>query len=106
VRSTLDRLSCGRLRLAEVLETLSMGRRVAVRGVADPPRHLALVPTATTWQMLAAAPRARFNPNRIDTLMAVRAGSVATSEIVQSCVITPRIGRRLRPWTPATRCST
>jgi uncharacterized protein (TIGR03083 family) len=46
-------------------------------------RCLALVPTITTWQMLAAAPRARFNPNHINTLLAVRAGSVATPEIVQ-----------------------
>jgi uncharacterized protein (TIGR03083 family) len=33
--------------------------------------------------MLAAAPQARFNPNRINTLLALRAGSVAPSEIVQ-----------------------
>ena len=51
--------------------------------VRDVAGHLALVPTITTWQMLSAAPRARFNPNRINTLLAVRAGSVATSEIVQ-----------------------
>jgi uncharacterized protein (TIGR03083 family) len=76
-----------RLRVAEMLDTLSPsewdtaslceGRRV--RDVAG---HLALVPTITTRQMLAAAPQARFNPNRINTLLAVRAGSVATSEIV------------------------
>src|SRR4051794_7400794 len=33
--------------------------------------------------MIAAAPRARFNPNRINTLLAMRAGSAATTEIVQ-----------------------
>ncbi len=77
-----------RLRLAEMLDTLSpsewdtpsLCEGWRVRDVAG---HLALVPTITTWQMLAAAPRARFNPNRINTLLAVRAGSVATSEIVQ-----------------------
>ncbi len=77
-----------RLGLAEMLETLSPSEWDAdslcegwrVRDVAG---HLALVPTITTWQMLAAAPHARFNPNRINTLLAVRAGSVATSEIVQ-----------------------
>lgn len=77
-----------RLRLAEMLDTLSPSEwDVAslcegwrVRDVAG---HLALVPTITTWQMLAAAPRARFNPNRINTLLAVRAGSVGTAGIVR-----------------------
>lgn len=77
-----------RLRLAEMLDTLSpsewdtasLCKGWRVRDVAG---HLALVPTITTWQMLAAAPRARFDPNRINTLLAVRAGSLATSTIVQ-----------------------
>lgn len=77
-----------RLRLAEVLDTLrpsewdtaSLCEGWRVRDVAG---HLALVSTVTTWQMLAAAPRAHFNPNRINTLLAVQAGSVATSDIVQ-----------------------
>jgi uncharacterized protein (TIGR03083 family) len=77
-----------RLRLAEMLDTLgprewdaaSLCEGWRVRDVAG---HLALVPTITTWQMLVAAPRARFNPDRINTLLAVRAGSVGTSEIVQ-----------------------
>ena len=77
-----------RLRLAEMLDTLSPSEWDAASlcegwRVRDVAGHLALVPTITTWQMLAAAPRARFNPNRINTLLAVRAGSVATSEIVQ-----------------------
>ena len=77
-----------RLRLAEMLDTLSPGEWDAASlcegwRVRDVAGHLALVPTITTWQMLAAAPRARFNPNRINTLLAVRAGSVATSEIVR-----------------------
>jgi len=77
-----------RLRLAEMLDTLSPSEWDAASlcegwRVRDVAGHLALVPTITTWQMLAAAPRARFNPNRINTLLAVRAGSVGTSEIVQ-----------------------
>ena len=77
-----------RLRLADLLDTLSPSEWDAASlcqgwRVRDVAGHLALVPTITTWQMLAAAPRARFNPNRINTLLAVRAGSVATSQIVQ-----------------------
>ena len=77
-----------RLRLAEMLDTLSPSEWDAASlcagwRVRDVAGHLALVPTITTWQLLAAAPRARCNPNRINTLLAVRAGSVATSEIVQ-----------------------
>ena len=77
-----------RLRLADMLDTLSPTEWDAASlcegwRVRDVAGHLALVPTITTWQMLAAAPRARFNPNRINTLLAVRAGSVPTSQIVQ-----------------------
>ena len=77
-----------RLGIAEMLDTLNPGEWDAASlcegwRVRDVAGHLALVPTITTWQMLAAAPRARFNPNRINTLLAVRAGSVATTEIVR-----------------------
>jgi uncharacterized protein (TIGR03083 family) len=77
-----------RLRVAEMLDTLSPSEWDAASlcdgwRVRDVAGHLALVPTITTWQMLAAAPRARFNANRINTLLAVRAGSVDTSGIVQ-----------------------
>lgn len=77
-----------RLQLADMLDTLSPSEWDAASlcqgwRVRDVAGHLALVPTITTWQMLAAAPRARFNPNRINTLLAVRAGSVDTWEIVQ-----------------------
>src|SRR6478609_10776128 len=77
-----------RLRLAEMLATLSPSEWDAASlcegwRVRDVAGHLALVPTISTWQMLAAAPRARFNPNRINTLLAVRAGSIGTAEIVQ-----------------------
>jgi uncharacterized protein (TIGR03083 family) len=77
-----------RLRIAELLDTLSRSEWDAASlcqgwRVRDVAGHLAMVPTITTGQMLAAAPRARFNPNRINTLLAVRAGSVATTEIVR-----------------------
>ena len=77
-----------RVGLAEMLDTLSPAEWDAAslcKGwrVRDVAGHLALVPTITTWQMLAAAPQARFNPNRINTLLAVRAGSVGTGEIPQ-----------------------
>ena len=77
-----------RLRVADMLDTLSPTEWDAASlcegwRVRDVAGHLALVSTITTGQMIAAAPRARFNPNRINTLLAVRAGSVATSEIVQ-----------------------
>jgi uncharacterized protein (TIGR03083 family) len=77
-----------RLRIAEMLDTLSPNEWDAASlctgwRVRDVAGHLALVPTITTGQMVAAAPRARFNPNRINTLLAVRAGSVATDEIVR-----------------------
>src|SRR5690242_14314958 len=66
-----------RLRLADLLETLSpedwehpslcTGWRV--RDVAG---HLALVPTITVREMAAAAPHARFDPDRINTHLARR----------------------------------
>ena len=77
-----------RLRLADTLDTFSPTEwdtpsLCAGWRVRDVAGHLAQVPTITTGQMLAAAPRARFDPNRINTHMAVRAGSVPTSEIVR-----------------------
>jgi uncharacterized protein (TIGR03083 family) len=76
-----------RLSIAELLETLSPADWDApslcegwrVRDVAG---HLSLVPTITTWEMVAAAPRARFNPNRVNTLLATRYGSRNPAEIV------------------------
>lgn len=44
--------------------------------------HLALVPTITTWDMVRAAPRGGFNPNRINTVLARRHGSAPTTSIV------------------------
>jgi uncharacterized protein (TIGR03083 family) len=76
-----------RLRIADLLETLtpaqwnapSLCRGWRVRDVAG---HLALVPTITTWQMISVAPRARFDPNRINTLLARRHGSGEPAEII------------------------
>ncbi len=75
-----------RLSIAGLLDSLtpaewdapSVCRGWRVRDVAG---HLASVPTITTWQMISAAPRARFNPNRINTLMARREGSARPDEI-------------------------
>jgi uncharacterized protein (TIGR03083 family) len=50
--------------------------------VRDVAGHVALVPTITTWQLLAVAPRAGFNMHRMNTLMAQRAGSTPTQKIV------------------------
>jgi uncharacterized protein (TIGR03083 family) len=77
-----------RLRIAGLLESLSpdewdvasLCRGWRIRDVAG---HLALVPTITTWQLLAAAPRARFDLNRVNTLLAVRAGDAPPEQILQ-----------------------
>ncbi|NUR92258.1 MAG: maleylpyruvate isomerase family mycothiol-dependent enzyme [Nonomuraea sp.] len=74
-----DAVSALRLRAAELLESLSPAEWEApslcagwrVRDVAG---HLALIPTITTWDLVAAAPRAGFSPHRINTLLAVRHG--------------------------------
>ncbi|MFC8201581.1 maleylpyruvate isomerase family mycothiol-dependent enzyme [Streptomyces sp. NPDC057298] len=76
-----------RLRIADLLEELapaeweqeSLCRGWRVRDVAG---HLALVPTITTWDMVAVAPRARFSPDRINTVLARRHGSRAPAELV------------------------
>jgi len=76
-----------RLGVADLLESLSPAEWDApslcqgwrVRDVAG---HLALVPTITGWDMISAAPRARLNPNRINTLVAVRNGSREPAELL------------------------
>lgn len=76
-----------RLRIADLLESLaaqewdapSLCREWRVRDVAG---HVAVVPTITPWRMLSVAPRARLNPNRINTLVAVQEGSRRPEEIV------------------------
>jgi uncharacterized protein (TIGR03083 family) len=76
-----------RLRVADLLASLSAAQWEApslCRGwrIRDVAGHLSLVPTITTWQMIAAAPRAGFNPHRINTRLARRYGSAAPDEIV------------------------
>ena len=78
-----------RLRIADMLDTLAPAEWEAASlcegwRVRDVAGHLALVPTITTRQMVAAAPRAGFNPNRLNTVLARRAGSVPTQEIVRT----------------------
>jgi len=76
-----------RIGIADLLESLgpdewdapSLCRGWRMRDVAG---HVAVVPTITTWHMLAAAPRARFNPDRINTLIAIQEGSRRPDEIV------------------------
>ena len=50
--------------------------------VRDVAGHLSLIPTITTGEMLRAGPRAGFNPNRINTLMARRYADRPTEAIV------------------------
>ena len=78
-----------RLAVAELLDTLTPRQWEApslcdgwrVRDVAG---HLSLVPLLRARQMLAVAPRAGFNPHRINTLLAIRTGSRATDEITRA----------------------
>jgi uncharacterized protein (TIGR03083 family) len=50
--------------------------------VRDVAGHLALVPTITTWDMVAVAPRARFSPDRINTVLARRHGSREPADLI------------------------
>jgi len=77
-----------RLRIAGLLASLSppewdaasLCRGWRIRDVAG---HVALVPTVTTWQLLAAAPRVGFDLNRVNTMFAVRAGEAPPEQIVR-----------------------
>lgn len=76
-----------RLGVADLLESLdeaewdapSLCRGWRVRDVAG---HLSVVSTVTTWDMVSAAPRAAFSPNRVNTRLAVRHGSRPPEEIL------------------------
>src|SRR3712207_4440 len=75
-----------RLRIADLLTSLTPAEWNAASlcegwRIRDVAGHLALVPTITTWDLLAAAPRGRFNPHRINTLLAVRHGSAEPARI-------------------------
>jgi uncharacterized protein (TIGR03083 family) len=76
-----------RLRIADFLEGLEPAEWDAASlcagwRVRDVAGHLALVPTITLGDMVAVAPRARFNPNRINTVLAVRHGSAEPAAII------------------------
>jgi uncharacterized protein (TIGR03083 family) len=58
-------------------ESLCAGWRV--RDVAG---HVSLVPTITTWELVRAARRGGFNPNRINTVLAKRYGQLPPEAIV------------------------
>ncbi|MGI5282350.1 maleylpyruvate isomerase family mycothiol-dependent enzyme [Nonomuraea polychroma] len=76
-----------RLRIAGFLDSLdpaewdapSLCQGWRVRDVAG---HLALVPMITTWDLISAAPRARFSLHRINTVLAIRQGAGHPREIV------------------------
>ena len=76
-----------RLGIADLLDTLtpaewdapSLCRGWRIRDVAG---HLAIIPTITTWDLLAAAPRAGFNLHRVNTAVAVKHGSARPEAIV------------------------
>jgi len=76
-----------RLTVADLLEELtpqqwerpSLCAGWRVRDVAG---HLSLIPTITTWEMVRAAPRGRFNPHRINTLLARKYAEASPATIV------------------------
>jgi uncharacterized protein (TIGR03083 family) len=76
-----------RLRIADLLEQLtpdeweqqSLCQDWRVRDVAG---HIALVPTLTTWDMVAVAPRALFSPYRINTVLARRNGARDPADLI------------------------
>lgn len=76
-----------RLQVADLLESLSESEWNApslcqgwrVRDVAG---HLSIVPTITTWDLIAAVPHAGFDANRINTHLAVRHGTRCPADIL------------------------
>lgn len=75
-----------RLQIADMLDTLTPDEWDAASlcagwRVRDVAGHLCLVPTITTWELVATTPRARFNPNRVNTVLAIRYGSRAPEHI-------------------------
>jgi uncharacterized protein (TIGR03083 family) len=76
-----------RIRIADLLdslrpdqwETTSLCPDWRVRDVAG---HLSCVPTITTWELIAAAPRGRFDMNRINSVVARRYGALKPAQIV------------------------
>ncbi len=82
-----DAVGVMRLSVADFLQTLaseewekpSLCAGWRIRDVAG---HLSLVSTITTWEMIAASPRAGFDPNRVNTLLARRYGSAEPTTII------------------------
>ena len=76
-----------RLRVADLLDSLrpcewdapSVCPQWRVRDVAG---HLSCVPTITTWELLKAGPRGRFDMNRMNTLVARKYGGLPPTQIV------------------------
>ena len=76
-----------RLGVVDLLESLpaeqwdapSLCQGWRVRDVAG---HLALVPTITTWELLAAGPRVGMNMHRINTRLALRYGARPPDELL------------------------
>ena len=82
-----DAVRSVRLSIADLLDELSPAEWDAASlcqgwRVRDVAAHVALVPRITTWQMMSVAPRAGFNPHRINTILAVRHGSTPTDQII------------------------
>lgn len=50
--------------------------------VRDVAGHLSLIPTVSTVQLLAAAPRARFDLNRVNTMLARRSATSSPQDLV------------------------
>lgn len=76
-----------RLGVADLLDSLTPAEWDApspCRGwrVRDVAGHLSVVPTVTTRSMMRAGPRAGFNPNRINTVLALRHGSLPRGQVV------------------------
>src|SRR6187401_331334 len=76
-----------RLAVADLLEELAPeewdhSSLCAGWRVRDVDGHLSLVPTITTWDLVRTAPRGRFNPHRINTLLAREYGDRPTDAIV------------------------
>ena len=82
-----DAVRSMRLSIADLLDELSPAEWDAASlcqgwRVRDVAAHVALVPRITTWQMMSVAPRAGFNPHRINTILAVRHGSTPPDQII------------------------
>lgn len=76
-----------RLRVADLLGSLEPDEWQAASlcdgwRVRDVAGHVACVPTITTWELLAAAPRGRFDMNRINADVGRRYGALPTAELV------------------------